>query len=200
MPTGVLFALLGYAVFCVSDALLKAIGPTVSVFEIAFFTTIFSMVPAIATSREERWQLMFRMRHPYLLQLRCVFAIFSSTCVMYAFTHIKFAEVYAIAFAAPIFITILSVVFLKEHMTSLRWVMLAVGFVGVLLVVQPGFRQLEFAHFAMAAAACSSAIAAILLRKIAPFEQRISIMGVTMLYSLVFNGAMMWPEIGRAHV
>lgn len=194
MPVGVLLAFAGYAVFCVSDALLKAIGQSVSVFEIAFFTQIFSIIPAILANREARWGHVFRMRHPWLVQLRALFAIFSSACVMFAFTHIKFAEVYAIAFAAPIFITILSVLFLKEHMTRLRWAMLAVGFMGVLLVVQPGFRHLEFAHFAMAAAAVSSAFAAILLRRFAPVEQAISIVVVTMLYSLAFNGVLMIPS------
>lgn len=194
MPLGVILAFIAYAVFCVGDAIIKAIGPGVSVFEIAFFTTLFSIVPAVLANRGEQWRHMLRMRHPFLLQIRGLCAITSTACVMYAFTHIPFAEVYAIAFAAPILITILSVIFLKEHMTPQRWVYLCVGFCGVLLVIRPGFRTLEVGHVMMMVAAVSSAIAAIVLRHIAPFEQRISIMGVTILYSLAFNGALMLTD------
>ncbi|MEO5806855.1 DMT family transporter [Devosia sp.] len=194
MPIGVIFALGAYAVFCVGDALIKAIGPSVSVFEMAFFTTIFSMAPAVLSNRGEQWRFMFRMRHPWLLQLRCLCAIGSTACVMYAFTHIPLTEVYAIAFAAPILTTILSVFFLREHMTPLRWLMLAVGFAGVLLVIRPGFRALELGHVMMMGAAVSSALAAIILRHIAPVEQRISIIGMSAIYSLLFNGALMLPD------
>ncbi len=193
MPTGVFLAFCGYAAFCVGDVLVKAVGPSVSVFELGFFTTIFSVLPAILANRGEQWRRMFAMRHPYLLQIRCLCVLVCSACVMYAFTHIPFSEVYAIGFAAPIFITILSVAFLKEHMTPFRWLFLAIGFCGVLLVVRPGFRVVEVGHIAMMVAALLAAVAAVLLRRISPFEQRITIIGVTALYSVVFNGALMLP-------
>ena len=47
---------------------------------------------------ETGWGEMFQLRHKWLLQLRCVTAICGTACIMYAFTHIAFAEVYAIAF------------------------------------------------------------------------------------------------------
>ncbi|WDR03734.1 DMT family transporter [Devosia algicola] len=194
MPVGVILAFAAYAIFCVSDALIKAIGSGISVFELAFFTTAFAVVPAIISNRGERWRHALRVRHPFLIQLRALCAIASTACVMYAFTHIPFADVYAIAFASPILITVLSVFFLKEHMTPTRWAMLALGFLGVLLVIRPGFRTLEFGHVLMMAAALSSAVAAIILRHIAPIEQRISIIAITTLYSLAFNGAMMLHE------
>lgn len=194
MPTGVLLALLAYAVFSVSDALIKGIGPGVSVFEIAFFTTSFSMVPLVLTNRHERWREMFQLRHKWLLQIRCITAICGTACVMYAFTHIPFAETYAIAFMTPMLITALSVLLLKEHVRRLRWVLLFIGFCGVLLVIRPGVRTLELGHLAALGAVVFSSITTIILRHIAPTERRISIMGVLALYSLVFNFVLMLPS------
>lgn len=51
MPIGVLLAFIAYASFSMGDALIKAIGPGFTVFEIAFFTTSFSIVPLVLTNR-----------------------------------------------------------------------------------------------------------------------------------------------------
>lgn len=193
MPLGVVLAFLAYASFSMGDALIKGLGPTLSVFEIAFFTTAFSIIPAIVANRGERWREMFRMKHPWLLQLRCLTAIAGSALVIYAFTHIAFADVYAIAFTTPIFVTLLSVLVLKERVSRLRWVLLLIGFVGVLLVVRPGFRNLELGHLATLACACFGSITTTILRHIAPHEKRVSLVGVLVLYSVVFNGLMMLP-------
>ncbi|MDB5473208.1 MAG: family transporter [Devosia sp.] len=194
MPVGVLIAFLAFASFSMADALIKGIGPGLSVFEIAFFTTIFSVIPLIIVNRHERWREMFQLRHKWLLQIRCVTAIAGTACVMYAFTHIPFAEAYAIAFMTPVVVTVLSVVLLKEHVRRLRWILLFVGFLGVLLVIRPGVRTLELGHLASLAAVFFGAVTTVILRHIAPTERRISVIGVLAIYSLVFNFIFMLPS------
>ena len=193
MPLGVIFAFIAYASFSMGDALIKAIGPGFTVFEIAFFTTSFSIIPLALTNRGERWSEMFQMTHPYLVQLRCVTAIVATGCVMYAFTHIAFAEVYAIAFTIPIFVTILSVLVLKERVTPLRWILLLIGFLGVLLVVRPGFRALELGHLIAFCSTIFGSITTILLKHLATREKRVSLVGIVVIYSVTFNGLMMLP-------
>ncbi len=202
MPIGVILALVSYASFSMGDALIKAIGPGFTVFEIAFFTTSFSIIPLVLTNRHERWREMFKMQHPWLVQLRCLTAICGTALVMYAFTHIHFAETYAIAFATPIFVTLLSVLLLKEQVTPLRWILLLIGFAGVLLVVRPGFRELGLGHLAAFASTIVGAITTVILRHIAPTEKRVTLVGVLVVYSVIFNGIMMlpsfvWPSWGQ---
>jgi len=194
MPVGVLLAFVAYASFSMGDALIKGIGTEMSVFQIAFFTTTFSIVPLIITNRHERWSQMLHMQHPRLIQLRCCTAICGTACIMYAFTHIPFAEAYAIAFTTPVIVTVLSVTILKEHVRKLRWFLLFVGFIGVLLVVRPGVRTIEFGHIAALASAFFGAVTTIILRHVAPKEKRISVMGVLVLYSMVFNATLMAPS------
>jgi drug/metabolite transporter (DMT)-like permease len=107
MPVGVILAFLAYASFSVADALIKATGPAMSVFEIAFFTTSLSIIPAMLTKRGERWRDLYKLQHPWLVHLRCATAITSTAFVMYAFTHVPFADVYAIGFLTPIVVTLL---------------------------------------------------------------------------------------------
>lgn len=193
MPVGVILAFLAYAVFSVSDALIKATGPAMSVFEIAFFTTSFSIIPAMLTKRGERWRDIYKLHHPYLVHLRCATAILGTACVMFAFTHIPFADVYAIGFTTPLLVTLLSVLLLREFVAAHRWVLLFISFLGVVLVIRPGMRELEMGHYVMMIAAMLGAVTTTVLRHVAPKERKVSLVGLQVLYSAVFNAILMVP-------
>jgi drug/metabolite transporter (DMT)-like permease len=112
-------------------------------------------------------------------------------CIIYAFVTIPLAEAYSLAFLAPVFIVFISVWLLAEKVSVPRWALLAASFVGVLIVVRPGFRELHLGHLAAIMAAICGAITTSVLRRIAKDEQRISLIGVASLYILVVNGVMM---------
>lgn len=194
MPVGVILAFVAYALFSVSDALIKVTGPSLSVFEIAFFTTSFSIIPAILTTRGERWRDVYRLHHPWLVHLRCATAISGTACVMYAFIHIPFADVYAIGFTTPLFVTLLSVLLLRESVALHRWVLLVISFLGVVLVIRPGMRALELGHYVMMVAAILGAVTTTILRHVAQKERRVSLVGLQVLYSAVINGIIMAPH------
>ena len=193
MPVGVLLAFLAYASFSMADALIKATGPAMSVFEIAFFTTTLSIIPAMLTKRGERWRDLYKLKHPWLVHLRCATAISGTACVMYAFTHIPFADVYAIGFLTPIVVTLLGVLILKEHVAAHRWLLLLISFLGVVLVIRPGVRDLQLGHVAIFCSVFFGGITTIILRHVAPRERRVSLVGLQVLYSAIFNGLLMIP-------
>ena len=193
MPIGVLFAFLAYASFSVADALIKATGPAMSVFEIAFFTTSLSIIPVMLTKRGERWRDLYKLRHPWLVHLRCATAITGTACVMFAFTHIPFADVYAIGFLTPIVVTLLGVLVLKEHVALHRWLLLIISFLGVVLVIRPGVRELQLGHLAIFCSVFLGGITTIILRHVAPKERRVSLVGLQVLYSGIVNGLLMIP-------
>src|SRR5690606_27510861 len=193
MPVGVILAFLAYASFSIADALIKATGPAMSVFEIAFFTTTLSIIPAMLTRGEERWRDLYKLRHPWLVHLRCATAITGTACVMFAFTHIPFADVYAVGFLTPIVVTILGVVVLKEHVALHRWLLLIISFLGVVLVIRPGVRALEAGHLAIFCSVFLAGITTIILRHVAPRERRVSLVGLQVFYSGLFNGVLMLP-------
>jgi drug/metabolite transporter (DMT)-like permease len=193
MPVGVILAFLAYASFSVADALIKVTGPTMSVFEIAFFTTSLSIIPILLTKRGERWRDVYKLQHPWLVHLRCATAISGTACVMYAFTHIPFADVYAIGFLTPIVVTLLGVLVLREHVALHRWLLLIISFLGVVLVIRPGVRDLQLGHLAIFCSVFFGGITTVILRHVAPKERRVSLVGLQVLYSGLFNGLMMIP-------
>jgi drug/metabolite transporter (DMT)-like permease len=195
MPVGVFFALVAYSIYSCGDAIVKSFGSSLSVFEIGFFIAAFSLLPALfAKPKGERWRDAFKLRHPLLVHLRSFSGVASSVLVTYAFVTIPFAETYSLVFLMPVFITIFSVILLKEHVGAMRWLLLFVGFAGVLLVVRPGFRELELGHLAAVLCPFFGAITTTVLRVIAGDEKRVTLIALPAIYVLVVNAVLMVPD------
>jgi drug/metabolite transporter (DMT)-like permease len=192
MPLGVAFALLSYSLYSCGDALTKSFSGEISVFEIGFFTNLFALLPAVFAKRPgEHWRHAFRLGNPKLLHIRGAIAVVSSLSITYSFTTIPLAEAYSIAFLTPLFITVLSVIVLKETVSIERWLLVGLSFVGVVIVVRPGFRDLHWGHLTALVSAFMSAGSTTILRVVSGKEQRLSIVAMNGLYQIVCSGILM---------
>ncbi|MBN9071689.1 MAG: DMT family transporter [Rhizobiales bacterium] len=188
MNSGVVLALVAYAVYAWGDGFIKSAGGALSVFEIGFFNVLFAGIFLLFLKPGgERWHGFWRMGRPWAVHARAVSGLAAGICSVYAFTTIPLAETYALIFLAPIFVTLLSVVLLRESVGPWRWFAVAMGFAGVLLVVRPGFRTLELGHLAALAVAFLAACTIILMRSLAE-EKQTTMLGMLIAYGLVFNG------------
>ena len=79
-----------------------------------------------------------RTRRPGLQLLRAAFLLGATGNMYWAISHMPLADATAIMFLSPLIITALSVPLLKEKVGIRRWIAVVVGFLGILLIVQPG--------------------------------------------------------------
>lgn len=114
-------------------------------------------------------------RRPFDHALRSVSGVVSLGLFYFAITRIPIADATAIAYAAPIFITVLSIFLLGEVIGLRRWVAVLVGFVGVLLIAKPGAGGWDIGVVAAAASAFTGALVAIWLRKLSSSEKSVTI-------------------------
>ncbi|MBX3567699.1 MAG: DMT family transporter [Rhizobiaceae bacterium] len=192
MNNGILLALLAYATYSWSDAAIKALGGGLTIFEIGFFqTAIAAACIFFAKPPHERWRHFWRMSRPWAVQARAVSGLLSGVLSVLAFTTIPLADTYALVFLAPLLVTILSMVVLKEQVGPWRWFAVVAGFCGVMLVVRPGFRVLEYGHLAALTLAFLGAATMVLMRSLSNREQQTTMLGFVILYIIVFNGVMM---------
>lgn len=187
MLKGVGFALLGFSVFSLHDALIKSIRG-IPVFETVFFVVLFSFVPftfflAIDTRRRN-----LRPRLPGLVALRCLFTITGLLCVFYAFGVLPMAEVYSMVFAAPILITLLAIPILGERVRLFRWFAILLGMLGVLIVLRPGSSSLSLGHLAAIGSAVCVACTSIVTRLIGSREHSVILILYPMLSNVVITG------------
>lgn len=185
-------AFAAYACFSISDVFTKALHGPLSVFEIGFFENLSAAVVLLATRHvDERWRDFWKMSRPWPVHLRAICGVSSSMCAIYAFTTVPLVDAYSLIFLAPFFVTILSVLVLKEYVGLWRWFAVALGFVGVLLAVKPGFQTLELGHLSAAIAGLSSGISIIITRSLGFGAKKTSILGVLFVYLVGFNAVMM---------
>ena len=97
---------------------------------------------------------------------RSFFLFLSTVFFFYAISVISLAEALTLAFVSPIFVTILSIFLLKEKVGFHRWAAVIIGFFGVLIIIRPGFIEINFASFAAIGAGISYAFYMIYTRKL----------------------------------
>jgi drug/metabolite transporter (DMT)-like permease len=197
---GVLAALLAYALYSTADAMIKGLGADLSVFEIGFFTTVFSIIPALfSTPKDERWRDTLRLRRPWLMVLIALCRTASSMLITYSFVTIPLAEAYCLVFLIPVFTMILSVFVLGEKVSPDRWALAIISFLGVLLVVRPGFRELELGHLTAFGCAISASVSVVTMRLVSGQERKISLFALPSLFILAGNAigiavfGLSWP-------
>jgi drug/metabolite transporter (DMT)-like permease len=189
LNNGVLLALFAYAFYAWGDGIIKSLAGKANVFEIAFYAMLFTGMFLYFTKPDgERWRDFWRTNRPLQVHGRALGALLATMVVVYAFTTIPLAETYAILFVAPFFVTVMSVFFLGESVGPWRWTAVFAGFCGVLLVVRPGFRELELGHLAAVTGALLAATTMILLRTIAVTEKRTTVFGALIFHGLIGNG------------
>jgi drug/metabolite transporter (DMT)-like permease len=111
--------------------------------------------------------------------LEHVIRSFSGICSLglfyYAVTVIPIADATALAYAAPIFITLFSIFLLDETIGIRRWVAVIIGFAGVILIAQPGGSDWNAGFVAAVGSAISGALVAIWLRRLSSSEKSVAI-------------------------
>jgi drug/metabolite transporter (DMT)-like permease len=146
---GILLKVLALALFALMDVILKQLSDNYGSFQVAFFRGI-TALPVVFVILQ--WQGgVAKLKTPQwrLHLVRGVLGVSMLSAIIYAFSQMKLADAYAIFYAAPLFVTLLSVFILKEHVGRHRWMALAIGMVGVMIMLNPGN-----ASFSLAALAC----------------------------------------------
>ena len=109
-------------------------------------------------------------KHPYSLLLRGSIGVVAVGLLFAAVSKIPIADAYAISFISPIVVTLLSPFLLGENVGFRRWIAVAAGFGGVLLLIQPGFQEFHFGSILAIAAGIMFGLYGIATRKLTQQE------------------------------
>jgi len=106
-------------------------------------------------------------------------------CFAYAFKHMRLADGTAIGYTNPLFLAILARIFLKEKIPQVRWLAIALGFVGVVMVAQPDNGIISFAAVILIFGCVTAAASDIFVRVLTAFQSSLSIVAVFSMLSTV---------------
>src|SRR5690606_33724245 len=182
-------------VFSLMDAVLKTLSAHYPAFQVAALrggaSLPFLLAWAAATIGlrpllRARWSLHL---------LRGALGIMMMASVVYALRTLPLSTAYAVFFVAPLMITALPVPFLREHVGPRRWIAIAVGFAGVLVVLRPGVGGIaSLAGGAVLLAALGYAVSAITVRVLARTDSTQAMVVWLMALMAVGAGLLAWPH------
>jgi S-adenosylmethionine uptake transporter len=135
---GIGFLLLAMLISSLQSVAIKWIGGNYSILEIVTFRSLVALPFALLFFRFEGRRGWPTSPQPTLEYVRGLCLFLSYTTYMMGLAALPLADVEAIRFSGPLMITILSVALLRETVALRRWLALLVGFMGVLLIIQPG--------------------------------------------------------------
>ena len=144
----IIFSLLGWMFLPVMDGFAKFLSDDLPILQITwaryFFTVVFTLPIMIFFFKK---QLVWSDK-PKLQILRGIILLSANICFFYAISIISLAKALTLAFVAPLIVTAFSPVMLGEKVGFRRWTAVVVGFTGSLVVIRPGFVELNFASLA----------------------------------------------------
>lgn len=124
--------------FTLMNVFAKLLSANHSVIEIAFYRNLIASIPFLIMVfvLGKREILVIRSK-PAAVGIRAVLGSVSLMTTFAAFTLMPMAETTVLLFTASLFIPILGVIFLREHVGPYRWTAIAVGFIGVVIMASP---------------------------------------------------------------
>lgn len=137
---GIVLRILAYALFSMMSALVRLLGAAVPLGEIVFFrnlAAVATIVIVYAIRRELATALRFN--RPLLHLSRGGVSAFGMYASFGSFVYLPLADATGISFAGPLLTVVLAAIFLKEKVRPYRWGAIAVGFIGVLVMLLPHF-------------------------------------------------------------
>ncbi len=135
---GFLYMFLSVCVFSIMDLIVKW-SENYPVGEVLFFRGLCGLIPILSIIPKDRYINFYRTSRPILHLKRCMSGLIAIVAIFIALRELPLATVVSITFAAPIFTTILSIIFLSEKVGFYRWLAVLVGFVGIIIISEPGF-------------------------------------------------------------
>lgn len=177
--------------FSVLDTSAKYVSRTMPALEVVWARYAISVVFAAIVLRPWADWSVYAMRRPWIQTLRAGFLLGSTVFNFLALRYLQLAETAAIAFAAPFFIVGLAGPVLGEWAGPRRWAAALIGFIGVVIIIEPGPSTFQPAALLPLAAACCYAGYNLTTRLLSGVDSSASML----LYPAVFATAVLTPPL-----
>lgn len=143
--TGMILGLVGYTAFAYGDTMQKILAPHYPALQMAcVLAALASLVLIFFSNFLGGWRGWNNRREAWFHIVRTGLNIILNILMLYSFTVLPLASIYAMIFAKPFFAAILSIIFYRETVGFSRWASIVVGFIGVLIILQPSTDSFEF--------------------------------------------------------
>ena len=187
--------LISVAVFAVMDATMKYLGQSYPPLQVAALRGAASLpFIALLAAVGNRWGDLRPRRWPMHI-VRGLLAVLMLGLFVFSLRSLSLASAYVIVLCAPLLIAALSVWLLGERVDWRSWIAIAVGLLGVSVMLRPqAGEMISWGALAALASAVCYAFAAILIRKLSQTETTVSVTFSFFAIIACVAGALAWPQ------
>jgi S-adenosylmethionine uptake transporter len=180
--SGALLSLAAFGLYASNDVIVKYLGSNAAYhpFQTIFFSGLMAFPLMTLVLMSDKSDGNLRPKMPFWTLTRSALTVLNGLTGFYAFSVLPLSEAYPIFFAMPMLVTIFAIPMLGEKVGLHRGLAVAVGLIGVLIVVRPGSSSFGLGHIAALSAATLGAMNSVLVRK----TERSA---VIMLYPMIAN-------------
>ena len=171
---------MAWAILPVMDGMAKHLSTELPVLEVVWARYFFMVLITLPLTFVFFRQHLSWPKSIQIQLIRSLFLFLSTILFFYAISILSLAESLTLMFVAPIVVTFLSVILLKEKVGYRRWSAVTIGFIGALVVLRPGFNDIKLETLAALGAGISYAFYLISTRKLSSLDSP--------MLTLVFSG------------
>jgi len=166
---GFLYMFLSVCTFSVMDLLVKWSSdyPTG---EVLFFRGFFGLLPTYFLIPKDKLKTFYKTKRSKEHLFRCLMGLMALIAIVIALRELPLAVVVSLSYAAPLFITVLSIFLLSEKVGVFRWLAVLIGFIGVIIIAEPGFKGMNYLYFLPLIFCIGMAFVTITIRKLSTTE------------------------------
>ncbi|MCY4178893.1 MAG: DMT family transporter [Litoreibacter sp.] len=170
-----IFAVIAVALFSGNDVLMKFLSGDYALHQIVLTRSVMGLALTVLVMAPLAGGFhLLRTQRPRLHMARAFCVFFANMTFFLGLSVMPLAEAVALFFVSPFLITIFSVLFLGEHVGARRWSAIAIGLVGVLIILRPGAESFQLASLLPVAAAFGYSGLHILTRYMRDTENAVS--------------------------
>jgi drug/metabolite transporter (DMT)-like permease len=166
---GFFYMFISVCAFSIMDVIVKW-SDAYPVGQVLFFRGFCGIIPILFIIPKERYLDFYKTDRAILHLMRCLAGLVALISIFIALRNLPLATVVSITFAAPIFTTIFSIFLLNEKVGFYRWMAVLVGFVGIIVISEPGFSSLNFYYIYPIIFCLGLSYVAITIRKLSATE------------------------------
>ncbi len=158
--------LAAWSILPVMDGMAKHLSTQIPVLQVVWGRYFFMVLISLPLTY---FFFKHHLKWPSNIQIqffRSIFLFLSTVLFFYAISVLPLADSLTLMFFSPIIVTLLSAIFLKEKVGFKRWIAVFIGFLGALVVIRPGFNEINLATMAAMGAGISYALYIVSTRKL----------------------------------
>ncbi len=186
---GALCALAAGVCFSINDMVIKFLSDQYALHQVVFFRSIVGMLTFLLLIMpfSGGWSVMrTRMLRWHMVRGVCV--VLANSTFFLGLAALNIADAVAIFFVSPLLIALMSIIFLSERVGPRRWAAIGVGFIGVLVIIQPGTSAFQVASVLPVLAALMYGTMHIVARRIGGTESAATMSFYIVVIFIVTSG------------